>query len=325
MLFTTSLFAAAVHLDACLGIGHSRRTLTFKGKSIQLIQRALKNDPKKHNSALIGAVLTVASYSNAQGDFQETQNHLLGLEKLVDSEGGLQGLGMAGVLRALCILHNQGFAAFNDVPLQPQLGSATEWNLPPAILNMLMPLVSPLATTSDLSTLQIDGRCSTRTLSMLGFFQTLSKLILDGGSTADVSRFMCSADSEAELRTMHRANKLDYVEESCRLAGLVFTTAIMQHKSFAASDMSQELVGLLHRAIQHTDFGSHWGEPLMGVLLWVYLVGGAASVAAPERAFFVTNFVGLGLAVAPLNWPALHSCVSNFIAVQAYLRGGVSN
>lgn len=80
----------------------------------------------------------------------------------------------------------------------------------------------------------------------------------------------------------------DWVYESCRLAALIYCRSIVQgvplsdsanimHARSSSLDMSGTTVLVaLHNALENTEKSSFWGD-LHGVLLWICLVGGAAS------------------------------------------------
>jgi hypothetical protein len=79
----------------------------------------------------------------------------------------------------------------------------------------------------------------------------------------------------------------DWMYESCRLAALIYCRSIMYRCTLAmsASGIHSQIVGsgttstlhmaLLH-ALEHTDKQDCWG-PMRGVLLWICVIGGAAS------------------------------------------------
>lgn len=79
----------------------------------------------------------------------------------------------------------------------------------------------------------------------------------------------------------------DWIYESCRIAALIYCRSIVQgmplaqsanimHARSCAPDTGTTLISALHQAVEKTDRDTHWGE-MSGVLLWVNLVGGAAS------------------------------------------------
>jgi hypothetical protein len=80
----------------------------------------------------------------------------------------------------------------------------------------------------------------------------------------------------------------DWVYECCRLAGLIYCRSIVQGvplsdsanvlhaRSSGADTPPITLISALHNALQHTERCDYWGD-MSGVLLWVALVGGAAS------------------------------------------------
>lgn len=105
------------------------------------------------------------------------------------------------------------------------------------------------------------------------------------------------------LRRSAPTQDLDWVQESIRLAALIYTHAIIHHTTFtsAATALHPDpvagnttLIHALLTAVEHTDVAGCWGD-LRGVFLWVCLIGGAASWGTETReAKFVQP---------PMAWP----------------------
>jgi len=84
----------------------------------------------------------------------------------------------------------------------------------------------------------------------------------------------------------------DQIYESCRLASLIYSTAIVKRISFSAAstmypDQPQPLILLLEQALRRSDASSCWDQ-LAGVMLWVACVGAAAARGMKERRWLVT-------------------------------------
>jgi hypothetical protein len=127
----------------------------------------------------------------------------------------------------------------------------------------------------------------------------------------------------------------DWVYESCRLAALIYCRSIMYRCTLAmsASGIHSQIVGsgtssTLHMALLHalerTDKQDCWG-PLRGVLLWICVIGGAASwpgrggveaAAAPVSAWARKYF-----AVHMLRTLASVGIEHGHVAVQALQTG----
>lgn len=88
----------------------------------------------------------------------------------------------------------------------------------------------------------------------------------------------------------------DLVHESIRLAAIIYTTAIFQRIPLSAAasaaslpdGWSLSLTLSLKRALGMSDLSSCWGRDMTAVLLWVCLVGSAASKGRTERNWIVS-------------------------------------
>jgi len=92
----------------------------------------------------------------------------------------------------------------------------------------------------------------------------------------------------------------DWVYECCRLAALIYCRSIVQGlplfdsanvlhaRSPGAGASHITLISALHNALEHTDKREFWGD-LCGVLLWVLLVGGAASWPSPQSSWGIVQ------------------------------------
>lgn len=152
--------------------------------------------------------------------------------------------------------------------------------------------VSPLyAPEGDISRLY--GRCSVGTFDIIRDMHDITCMFIDRWSYSASDDPL--ADSKLEqiyTRLLYRPSTEDnvipdWIYESCRIAALIYCRSIVQsmplaqsanimHAQSSGSGTGTNLMSALHRAVEQTDRTSHWGE-LSGVLLWVYLVGGAAS------------------------------------------------
>lgn len=139
----------------------------------------------------------------------------------------------------------------------------------------------------------IYGRCSIETFEILQDMHELTRTFINRWSYRGSEDAM--ADSHLEqiyTRLLYRPSTEDnvlhdWIYESCRIAALIYCRSIVQgmplaqsanvmHAQSSGPGTGTTLISALHRAIDQTDKSEHWGD-MCGVLLWVYLVGGAAS------------------------------------------------
>lgn len=115
----------------------------------------------------------------------------------------------------------------------------------------------------------------------------------------------------------------DWKYESCRLAAVIYTTAIAQRVPFSAAPLlasTTSLVSKLKAALERSDLSDCWGD-MAGVLLWIALVGGAAAKnlpkeKAPERRYIAAISVRCAIKLAFQHRTAVLSTMRCLLKVQ---------
>jgi hypothetical protein len=103
-IMLTSTFLVSVWIDMEAGYqSDSCRTLLVRLEILSIMQRRIK-DPvlRNDNTTLIGMLHIVAAELCA-GNVEELQNHLVGVEGVINSHGGLGSLSKDGILANVAI------------------------------------------------------------------------------------------------------------------------------------------------------------------------------------------------------------------------------
>lgn len=115
-LFNAVLFLAAFHIDSLCGQTASQATLLYRGETMRLLNAKLRSPEQAISDSTIGAVAllslgctklrgTLLGKLNGNqpiaADWTESALHLRALQRMVEMRGGLQALGMKGVLHML--------------------------------------------------------------------------------------------------------------------------------------------------------------------------------------------------------------------------------
>lgn len=91
--------------------------LLLKCRAISSINKALKAADSPTNDELIGAVAKMASYEAMFGDVPTYEMHMAGLVKMVQLRGGLEALGLGGLLARICVWIDRNSAFLNRSPI----------------------------------------------------------------------------------------------------------------------------------------------------------------------------------------------------------------
>lgn len=77
--------------------------LQLKAEAIRCINDAFSDPKRCITDSIIGAVVKMATYEALQGDVQSYNVHMQGLKRMVAMRGGLDHLGLNGLLRRIII------------------------------------------------------------------------------------------------------------------------------------------------------------------------------------------------------------------------------
>ncbi|KAF2826332.1 hypothetical protein CC86DRAFT_382389 [Ophiobolus disseminans] len=158
-------------------------------------------------------------------------------------------------------------------------------------------IVATVAAASDFETIVNDVSCSQSTYDILRDMRDLT------------DRFLADITKVGRLTSLPSAHapgfptSNDWVYEACRLAALIYTTAIIMHVPFSVAahsyasvtrwstkghPITATLTEALYEALQRTDVVNIWNN-MAGVLYWVCSVG-AAGARRPEAIETVQRF-----------------------------------
>lgn len=82
---------------------HTVNTLQLRGMAFREINRALEDSSRATSDQLIAAVAKMASYEALFGDAEVFHMHTAGLRQMVTLRGGLQALGLDGLLARILL------------------------------------------------------------------------------------------------------------------------------------------------------------------------------------------------------------------------------
>ncbi|KAF2249697.1 hypothetical protein BU26DRAFT_425137, partial [Trematosphaeria pertusa] len=236
--------------------------------------------------------------------------HQDGLIRIVEQRGGITSLGLHGSIATFLIVVILSFTILRG-HAEPSMLHGFVPSLSPASAALHRPRpISPLyARHGDLSVLY--GSCSDGTYEIICDMRDLTRTFLARCSHAGdafpsaMSSQVASYDAHMQqiyTRLLYRPSaddsiSPDWIYETCRLAALIYCRSIVQgvplsesanvmHARSSSGDISgTTVISALHMALESTDRSGFWGN-LSGVLLWVCLVGGAASWPASQQSLY---------------------------------------
>ncbi|KAF2683085.1 hypothetical protein K458DRAFT_50432 [Lentithecium fluviatile CBS 122367] len=298
MSFLSHVSVACVYKDVAEGfLDDTALTVYAKTKVLRMITDNLSTQTDDFTILSILHLLVSEIGGQNEDVFDVHQD---GLVRIVNQRGGIANLGLQGniatflivVILSFTILRGQSEPAMlhGFVPSRRSSG-----------LSIYPRPISPLyAPHGDLSPLH--GTCSDGAYQIISDMHDLTHTFVarwnytgeflptssdsqlasyDGHMQQIYTRILVSRSTEDSVAP-------DWIYECCRLAALIYCRSIVQgvplsesanvlHARSSSVDASDtNLISALHNALEHTDRREYWGD-MCGVLLWVCLVGGAAS------------------------------------------------
>lgn len=113
MLIAASHYASVCHNTTELKVN----LLTLRGEAVHAINHALEVQRGQLTDALIGAIAKMASYEAMFGNVGTYGVHMQGLHQIVNIRGGLDGLGLGGLLRRIVVWIDRNGAFLNGSTL----------------------------------------------------------------------------------------------------------------------------------------------------------------------------------------------------------------
>ncbi|KAF2640595.1 hypothetical protein P280DRAFT_322313 [Massarina eburnea CBS 473.64] len=318
-ILLSSTIVASTWMDMHSGVsGESRRTVVIKGEILSWIKERLANNTTLNDDSTLIVIIHMLAGEMWSCNEATMRTHEKGVAKLISHRGGMNCLGgygtVAQTLASVCY-HSNIICEATPLPI------FTQWEPPPLPKDDCAALPeSPLfCLTEELSSVVRDAYCKEYTYELLSDMRELTDLfiahhagagaILDvetdaemvhhSSSTLDyvtkIATIRTKLASLPSARVQGLPTSNDFVYESCRIAAIIYTSAILTRVplSVAADPMrnvvlldsasashpdifNKRLTETLYEVIEFTNIGDIWRN-MSGVFYWVTAVGAAAA------------------------------------------------
>ncbi|KAF1952055.1 hypothetical protein CC80DRAFT_495657 [Byssothecium circinans] len=317
-ILLSSTIVASTWMDMHAGIsGESRRTVVIKGEILSWIKDRLANHATLNEDSTMIVIIHMLAGEMWSCNEQTMRTHEKGVAKLIYLRGGMDCLGgygtVAQTLACVCY-HSNIICEATPLPI------FAHWHPPPFPTDDSTPLPkSPLFCPGKMSSVIRDPGCKQHTYELLCDMKELTDLFIayhEGFSTV----FDVEADNEAahhhittleyDIKVSALGSKLaslpsastpglpttwDWVYEACRIAAIIYASAIIMRVQLSeAADPARNVILLnlafashpdiftkrltqsLYEVIEYTNIGDIWND-MSGVFYWVTAVGAAAA------------------------------------------------
>ncbi|KAI9692064.1 MAG: hypothetical protein M1820_009567 [Bogoriella megaspora] len=305
-LLTASL-VSSIHLDTVSGRPEDSLVTTSTMTDIVAMINTVMADPlSSAGNLVIMSVTQLLTSEIVTGNYERIEMHTKGLIEMLHGRGGLKAMLRQDIpqqaLARCSVIATFLAAALHEVRASALSEVDAPFNRPTRFLETLPFLESPLfCLTSEYVFLSRKRMRSAASFDILDYMQQLTRKFLgdekarakvDTGEEVDENTSYNAAEVLDKLRDLSSAAEpsssvaKDWVYECIRLASLVYTTALLHRVPFSVAmchthdpktgSSGRSLIRLLSKSLSRTQIPSDW-DAMGGALLWVGLVGGAAS------------------------------------------------
>ncbi|PVH83944.1 hypothetical protein DL98DRAFT_652034 [Cadophora sp. DSE1049] len=136
-LFHATMMHAAMHQRVVSGGLDQREQVQLKTNAIMMVNQRLEDPVLSHSDVTIGAVVCLVLLENQEGNLALSNIHMNGLQKMVALRGGIDNLGLAGVLRRKIL--------WGDILNATISGSEPRFNMTPTAAHPITDFISFMA------------------------------------------------------------------------------------------------------------------------------------------------------------------------------------
>ncbi|KAM5474107.1 hypothetical protein MferCBS49748_000524 [Microsporum ferrugineum] len=308
-MFHATLFAASAYLDLLRGESSNVITLYHQTETLRLLTSQLSASNMEVTDALIAVTMTLAQTEALSGNECVSSAHSTGLHKMVNIKGGLENLGMDGLLAELIYVGDVMESFLSDT--EQSFRYATAPTPPPMALisNIISWEVSTQSPPSfgqssayilglvQQSMLLIDsfpGGPMEAELGVSSFFQKFIYLQDEFTSLHGDNTISLYSDSSTETR----------INECCHQTALLHWNLVNDKFVFpVASSLPADNQGL-KIAMEKMDIQT-WSKVAPNVFIWAGVTGVAASHDYAERAWFAARLGPVVMAQGASGVPKL--------------------
>ncbi|MCJ1403316.1 hypothetical protein MMC11_006539 [Xylographa trunciseda] len=327
LLHATIFHQAMYFCKALPGVKHDYNEIwKHQTISITLINERLGNENEATTDATIAAVACLASGENSFGTPKSANVHMSGLEEMIRLRGGLQNLGMQGLLNKLVIWADQCNAAITSSGLRFNTAYFSTTDEPPSEFSIAPPEdLFEMGNTTDAP--QQSPVLQYLNDDIWKMFEGLSRLtvFINAIASPDMSRkdrwLLGDKLDLVERRLIASANIVDSLEgiddtyrlvhASCRLAAIVHIHTTMRECANTNHVVANLVQRLRSSLLEVPDLRSAWSM-VQELLLWVLFVGGIATIIPEERTWFVEALVEPCATLRVQSWDGVSGILKTF-------------
>lgn len=327
LTYLAALCLGATDMDVASGLRtESALTVAVKTEVIEMVNEQLARPEKQYTDDTIMAIQLLLCGEIATGNEWIWKIHEAGITRILLHRGGLQNLGINGdlavvVFSIIVTMHILRESQPDDV--YKRYASVKTRSVSAQRALPESPVYCPR---SNFFTIARSKYCSERLYDLLSDMRDVTELFIDQdrdtsteeadssspeAGTAVAEGCKAAQNALAKIQKIPQFNAaLDapsysaWTFEACRIASLIYSTAISAQIPFSEAAVLVDLQGesevafgdgtlphCLHKlrdAVVNSNVGDSWAD-MIGVLLWVTLIGGAAARKPPSCGVWTDN------------------------------------
>ncbi|KAF2809470.1 uncharacterized protein BDZ99DRAFT_463264 [Mytilinidion resinicola] len=320
------LTMVAQHFHLSHGMDETAEVSYYRNEAIRMINQRLVAGDAPPDDALIGAVALLANCETSNGSAEGSSIHINGLNQMVQLRGGILAFEENAVLQRVLTWTDFSFAAtYNHSPrfgILPKLSSNLEPSthfISASIADLASPELSTIAVTSW-EVLEIMDSLDRISAAITSFQGTLPERISISNAIYLVERRLISVKSEAWSTFFEPSAEFDLSEPLRYAAHLFLHMAVRElpGKAKMHDGLLRRLRNALPEYLNVAEMVA--SEFSLGLLLWIYFMGAAASRKRADRAYFVAGLIQVSEAVAVESAGAFEGALKSVLWLDGFCK-----
>ncbi|KAF2490773.1 hypothetical protein BU16DRAFT_585149 [Lophium mytilinum] len=325
-LLNAILTMVAQHFHLSHGMDETADVSYYRNEAIRMINQRLVVGDAPPDDTLVGSVALLANCETLNGSAEGSSIHMSGLAQMVQLRGGILAFGDNAVLQRVLTWTDFSFAStYNRNPrfgILPKLAGTLDPStrfISASIADLASPELSTIAITSW-EVLEIMDSLQSISTAITSFQGTLTERISISNAIYLVERRLIAFKSEVWSTFFEPSAELD-LSEPLRYAAHLFLHLAVRELPGKAK-MHDGLLRRLRNALpEYIDVGEIVASEFsLGLLLWIYFIGAAASREEVDRAFFVVGLVQMKHAVGVDSADAFQTSLKSVLWLEGFCR-----
>ncbi|KAF4637994.1 hypothetical protein G7Y89_g74 [Cudoniella acicularis] len=307
------LLSARSFAKLSLDTSYHITALKHKVGCIHLVNQGLGIPGKQTSDAIIAAVLMLAVEEMLLGDPEVFKAHLKGLQSMVVIRGGLDKLGLGGILKQLALSCDRACGIFTGS--EPLFGQRDSREIIPPGFDQILQCSE---INHHVSRFISDAKITTMIKTFSGYEGMTDAELLSSDTHCNFIAQHINRISSQSMITNNIAVVTPHLRvEECLCYGLMTYHIMMLRSIPPHPSLCLDIGNQLKSALLQTELQVHW-QGHSELLLWISFAGAHTTTQGPLRDWYVLLLSSINSRLGAKSWEQIKPILMKFLWIERY-------